>query len=42
VDELSPEQAYHCEYFGMMRRNKEEESKFKALGEMLSKLLGGK
>ena len=39
-DELSAQMQYYIEYYGMMRRNKEENERFKALAEILKKTRG--
>lgn len=39
IDDIPAETLYYVEYFAMKRRAKEEEEKFKALFEGLSKLL---
>ena len=41
IKDLTMEEVYYMEYFGMKRRNAEESSRFKALFEGLSKLFNG-
>lgn len=38
INDITSEQAYYIEYYGMRRRNMEEQARFKALFENLGKI----
>ena len=40
MEELDAEMMYYLEYFGMKRRSKEEEERFKALSEIIKRVFG--